>query len=110
MRNARDLHVSAISIIEMIYLVGRRKVPPTALQRLRQALIIPDAGISVAPVDASVANALEKIPRSVVPDMPDRLSAQPLYISACHSSRATGACNLPEFKPSGNQNARCSNI
>ena len=33
-RDAREVHVSAISLIETVYLVERRKLPPTALQRL----------------------------------------------------------------------------
>ena len=75
LREAREVHVSAISVIETVYLVERQKLPSTALQRLRQALIDPNAGLSIAPVDPSVANALESIPRSIVPDMPDRIIA-----------------------------------
>ena len=74
-RDSRDLHVSAISVIETIYLVEKKKLPATALQRLRQALIDPSSVLSIAPLDFSVANALENIPRNVVPDMPDRIIA-----------------------------------
>ncbi len=74
-RDAHDVYVSAISLIETVYLVERRKLPPTALERLRNALVDPSAGLSIAPVDASVAIALENIPRSIVPDMPDRIIA-----------------------------------
>jgi PIN domain nuclease of toxin-antitoxin system len=37
-RDARHVRVSAISIIETVCLVERRKLPPKALQRLRSAL------------------------------------------------------------------------
>jgi PIN domain nuclease of toxin-antitoxin system len=74
-RKARHVHVSAISVIEAVYLVERKKIPSAALQRLRQALSDPGAGLTIAPVDASVATALEKISRSIVPDMPDRIIA-----------------------------------
>lgn len=37
-RDARDVHVSAISVIEAVYLVERKKIPATALHRLRDAL------------------------------------------------------------------------
>ena len=74
-RNARHVHVSAISVIEAVYLVERRKIPSAALERLRQALSDPGAGLTIAPVDASVATALEKISRSIVSDMPDRIIA-----------------------------------
>jgi len=81
-RNARALRVSAISIIETVYLAERNRIPPTALQRLWNALIDPSAGLSIVPVDASVANALENIPRSIVPDMPDRIiAATALHLS-----------------------------
>ena len=56
-RDARDVHVSVISVIETVYLVERKKLPPTALQRLRNALTDPSAGLFIAPVDASVADA-----------------------------------------------------
>jgi PIN domain nuclease of toxin-antitoxin system len=73
--DARDVHVSAISLIETVYLVEHKRVSVTALQRLRNALIDPSAGLFIAPVDASVANALENVPRNIVPDMPDRIIA-----------------------------------
>jgi PIN domain nuclease of toxin-antitoxin system len=74
-REARDVHVSAISLVETVYLVERRRLPLTALQRLQTALSEPDSGLFVAPVDASVAAALQNISRDVVPDMPDRIIA-----------------------------------
>lgn len=72
-RDGHDVHVSAISVIETVYLVERKKLPPNALQRLRNALTDPTAGLVIAPVDSFVANALEQVPRSIVPDMPDRI-------------------------------------
>jgi PIN domain nuclease of toxin-antitoxin system len=74
-QGARAVHVSAISVVETIYLVERRRILPTALQRLRRALSDPNVGLTIAPVDAFVADALEKVPRSTVPDMPDRIIA-----------------------------------
>lgn len=74
-REARDVHVSVISVIEAVYLAERNKIPAAALRRLRDALTEPNAGLVVAPVDSLVADALERIPRSMVPDMPDRIVA-----------------------------------
>jgi len=74
-RDGRHVHVSAISVIEAVYLVERKKIPAAALQRLRSALADPSVGLFIAPVDGFVADALEKIPRSIVPDMPDRIIA-----------------------------------
>jgi PIN domain nuclease of toxin-antitoxin system len=74
-RDARDVHVSAISLVETVYLVERQRLPLKALERLRSALTDPDSGLFIAPVDAGVADALPNIPRDVVPDMPDRIIA-----------------------------------
>lgn len=74
-RDARDIRVSAISIIETVYLVERRRLPQTALERLRSALGDPNSGLLIAPVNAGVADAIPNIPRHVVPDMPDRIIA-----------------------------------
>jgi PIN domain nuclease of toxin-antitoxin system len=74
-RDARDVHVSAISLVETVYLVERRRLPLNALERLRSALADANSGILIAAVDAGVAEALPNIPRDVVPDMPDRIIA-----------------------------------
>ncbi|HEY6443968.1 MAG TPA: type II toxin-antitoxin system VapC family toxin [Candidatus Acidoferrales bacterium] len=74
-RDARDVHVSAISLVETVYLVERRRLPISALERLRSALNDPNSGLFIASVDGSVADALPNIPRDVVPDMPDRIIA-----------------------------------
>jgi PIN domain nuclease of toxin-antitoxin system len=74
-RDARDVYVSAISLVETVYLIERRRLPLTALERLRSAVTDPDSGLFIAPVDAGVADALQNIPREVVPDMPDRIIA-----------------------------------
>ena len=74
-RDGRQVRVSAMSLIESVYLVERKKIPPAALQRLRNALIEPSIGLFISPVDGLVADALENIPRSIVPDMSDRIIA-----------------------------------
>jgi PIN domain nuclease of toxin-antitoxin system len=50
-RYSRRIHVSAISIIETVYLAERKKLSSTALRRLRDALVDPSSGLTVAPVD-----------------------------------------------------------
>lgn len=74
-RDARDVYISAISLIEAVYLVERRRLPAKALERLRSALADSDSGLSIALVDSGVADALPNIRRDVVPDMPDRIIA-----------------------------------
>jgi len=72
-QRGQDVQVSAISVIETIYLAERQRVPAAALQRLRSALADSDSGLRIAAVDAAVADAVEKVSRSAVPDMPDRI-------------------------------------
>jgi len=74
-REARDVHISAISIVETVYLVERRRLPLTALERLRGALRDPNSGLFIAPLNTGVTDAIQNIARDIVPDMPDRIIA-----------------------------------
>jgi len=74
-RNADDIFISAISLVEVIYLAERGKIPPTALRRLQDALKHSAASVIVAPLDSAVADAVERVPRQMVPEMPDRIIA-----------------------------------
>jgi PIN domain nuclease of toxin-antitoxin system len=69
------IYVSAMSLIETVYLAEKGRLTFTALERLRFALKEPNSGMIVAPVDAEVTESLQKIPRDIVPDMPDRIIA-----------------------------------
>ncbi len=61
-REARDVHISAISIVETVYLVERRRLPLTALERLRGALRDPNSGLFIAPLNTGVADAIQILP------------------------------------------------
>ena len=61
--------------METIYLIERGRVPFEALQRLEAGLKDPTSGLLVAPVDEEVAEAVHKVPRDLVPEMPDRIIA-----------------------------------
>src|SRR3977135_541157 len=77
-RTATDgdsIYVSAISIVEVCYLVEKGKLSVTVLQRLIDALVDIDSALVVCPWDFDVAIALQPIPRIAVPDMPDRIIA-----------------------------------
>lgn len=71
--HGKPLFVSAISIVETVYLVEGGRIPFEALARLEGALRDPASGLIVTAVDAAVAEAVHKIPRSIVADMPDRI-------------------------------------
>lgn len=67
------VYVSAISLVEVAYLVEKGKLPETAFDRLRDALADPFSGFVLAPLDQAVALAVRQVSRDVVPDMPDRI-------------------------------------
>ena len=69
------VYVSSISLVEVVYLVEKGKLPAVVLDRLTSALSQPDSGFVIAPLNFSVALAIRQISRETVPDMPDRIIA-----------------------------------
>jgi PIN domain nuclease of toxin-antitoxin system len=67
--------VSAITFIEITYLVEKGRIDADTLDVLLLAVSRPNAVLVEAPVDRSIALALQSVPRSEVPDMPDRIIA-----------------------------------
>lgn len=63
----------AICLVELIYLVEKGRIPRSDWEALRTALKQEDSGFRVAPLDAAIAECLERVPRDQVPDMPDRI-------------------------------------
>lgn len=74
-RTRGPVWVSAISLVEMAYLVEKGKIPEEALTRLVEAISQPGSPFSVAPVEMGVFHALRRVPRESVPEMPDRIIA-----------------------------------
>ena len=69
------IHVSAITIVELVYLTERGKVPMAALEKLDARLRDVTSPFRLAPIDHQVARTTAQIPRDDVPDMPDRIVA-----------------------------------
>ena len=72
-KQGKPLYISAISLIETIYLAESGRVPLEALSRLSLALKDSLSGVLVVPVDMELAETIHRISRSLVPDMPDRI-------------------------------------
>lgn len=68
------LYLSTISVVEMIYLVEKRRLPSEAVDRLLRLLESP-AGLLPAALEVDIVKKLRDIPRDLVPDMPDRIIA-----------------------------------
>lgn len=50
-------------------------MPRAALERVISALSINDSNFVLAPLDLAIAQMVERVPRNLLPDMPDRIIA-----------------------------------
>ncbi|NEP60550.1 MAG: type II toxin-antitoxin system VapC family toxin [Symploca sp. SIO2G7] len=69
------IYVSAISIVEISYLVEKGRLAEEVLTRILNALDDPNLGITLAPLERNVSATIREIDRATVPDMPDRIIA-----------------------------------
>jgi PIN domain nuclease of toxin-antitoxin system len=69
------IFLASISLIEVIYLVEKLRVPAVTFDLLEAVLEDPSERVTLVPLDLAVAGVLRRIPRSLVPDMPDRIIA-----------------------------------
>jgi PIN domain nuclease of toxin-antitoxin system len=69
------VHVSAVTIVELIYLVEKGRFPIALLDRLLLELRRPDPELVVTPLDLSIADVLRSVAGAAVRDMPDRMIA-----------------------------------
>jgi PIN domain nuclease of toxin-antitoxin system len=68
-------YISAVSLVEVVYLVERGRIAGDAFERFVRVLGQDNPAFKVFPLDYNVASALRSVPRDVVPDMPDRIIA-----------------------------------
>ena len=69
------IYVSSITLVEMIYLGERGRIVPTALAQVRQVFADPSSGLKLVSLDLKIADALGRVSRDEIPDMPDRIIA-----------------------------------
>ena len=75
------IYVSAISLVEMRYLVEKGRLMPTLIQQTEDALDDPSSPLLLVPIDRAVTRSLGGVARNDVPDMPDRIiAATALYL------------------------------
>jgi PIN domain nuclease of toxin-antitoxin system len=73
--SGKPVYISAISLVETLFLVEKGRIPLEALRRLETGLKDAASGLVLAPVDAGVADAVHRVARAAVSDMPDRIIA-----------------------------------
>lgn len=69
------IFVSAITIVELIYLTEKGRIPPDVLNLMRDALDDSTIAFRLIETSREVADEVENIPRQTVPEMPDRIIA-----------------------------------
>ena len=69
------IYISSISIVELIYLIEKNKIPPDVLVALRNASDDSTTAFRLIELSREIADKLEYISRQTVPDMPDRIIA-----------------------------------
>ncbi len=69
------VYISAISLIEICYLIEKRRIASDLLQRILAVLNESDPSLIVVPIDLAISIAVQNIDRDIVPDMPDRIIA-----------------------------------
>jgi PIN domain nuclease of toxin-antitoxin system len=65
--------VSAITLVEVVYLIDKRRIAPELLSVIFDA--IKNGSIVLLPVDESVIHAMQRIDHKQVPEMADRIIA-----------------------------------
>ncbi len=70
-----EIAVSAITLVEMVYLIEKGRIPPQRFSNLAEELGDPDSMFVEVPVDLKIARAVSRVDVQQVPDMPDRIVA-----------------------------------
>jgi PIN domain nuclease of toxin-antitoxin system len=66
---------SSITLAEIVYLAERGRIRAETLERLLEAVEGENVVLVEIPFDRTVARAMVNIPRSEVPELPDRMTA-----------------------------------
>jgi len=67
--------VSTISLSEIVYLSEKKRISPDTFKRLLEVCRDPEKVLAEIPLDSGIIEVMPKIPRSEIPDLPDRIVA-----------------------------------
>jgi PIN domain nuclease of toxin-antitoxin system len=89
----RKIAISTISLAEVVYLIEKNRLPPSAYEELTQALADPEHVLTEAVFTAAIVQAMRQVSRAEVPDMPDRVvAATAVYFDVPVISRDSRIC------------------
>jgi PIN domain nuclease of toxin-antitoxin system len=67
--------ISSITFSEIVYLAEKGRIRSNAFELVYAATSSPDALFEEIPFDSNIAREMCRVPRSLIPDMPDRIVA-----------------------------------
>lgn len=73
--NGEQIAISAITLVEIVYLVEKGRVPAGRFTQLMTAFDDPDSVLVEVALTPMIARTLSRVDRDEVPDMPDRMIA-----------------------------------
>lgn len=80
--------VASISIVEIVYLVDKDRIPAETIPLLEESLRQQPSLLEIVPLTQSIALTVRQVPREQVPDLPDRIiAATALHLSVPLVSR-----------------------
>jgi PIN domain nuclease of toxin-antitoxin system len=87
-KNGSQVAISSITLVEMVYLIEKGRIPAQRFSQLAAELALSDNLFIEAPVDVRVARALSRVDVVQIPDMPDRIvAATAVYLNVPIISR-----------------------
>lgn len=92
--------VATISFVELTYLTEKGKIDPRVLSELWKLVVDPVTPVDSHPLTVDVARVFDRIPRTVVPDMPDRIiaaTALALGLPLVSTDQKIHALNVPNL-------------
>lgn len=74
-QQGHQVAISSITLVEMVYLVEKGRIPAGHFTGLAAELSNPESLLVEIPVSLTIARALSRVDVSQIPDMPDRIVA-----------------------------------
>jgi PIN domain nuclease of toxin-antitoxin system len=71
----QKIAISSISLAELVYLIEKNRLPPSAYDEMVLALADPEHVFTEAVFTAAIVHSMRQVSRAEVPDMPDRMIA-----------------------------------
>lgn len=73
--NGNQIAISAITLVEIVYLVEKGRIPASRFTQLMTVLDNPESVLVEVALTPEIARTLSRVSRDEVPDMPDRIIA-----------------------------------